>query len=265
MSLTELNAVGLPIPPWLTELGWTYRSPQEMRGYARPLADPFVQPLLVDALVGLNPGVTRRATTPWLSSARSAAPVIPPPTGSWPTAPSSACCRTGPACNSGPARQHRRSGWCWWFLRAILPRRYWSCPSPGNGGSADRRPSSVTPRRGGRTGSLRTARRSRSAGSPTPSASVLPGGGARLSLLMRRASICIPDPMADRRTRQPQMARKAQGGEATLNSELRSLFEDEDSGAQCLLGELWPERAEREWRQRPPQGSDIRPERSALT
>ena len=33
-----------------------------MRGYARPLADPFVQPLLVDALVRLNPGVVQSVT-----------------------------------------------------------------------------------------------------------------------------------------------------------------------------------------------------------
>lgn len=32
------------------------------------------------------------------------------------------------------------------------------------------------------------------------------------------------------------------GGEATLNGELRSLFEDDDREVQRLLGELWPER-----------------------
>lgn len=32
------------------------------------------------------------------------------------------------------------------------------------------------------------------------------------------------------------------GGEATLNSELRSLFEDDEAEVQRLLGELWPER-----------------------
>jgi len=57
MSFSELNSVELPIAQWLTELGWTYRSPEEMRPYSRPLADPFVQPILVDALVRLNPGV----------------------------------------------------------------------------------------------------------------------------------------------------------------------------------------------------------------
>jgi len=57
MSFSEVNSVELQIVEWLTELGWTYRPPDEMRAYARPLAEPFVQPLLVDALVRLNPGV----------------------------------------------------------------------------------------------------------------------------------------------------------------------------------------------------------------
>ena len=59
MSFSELNTVELQIVEWLTELGWTYRSPEEMRAYARPLADPFVQPLLVDALIRLNPEVVQ--------------------------------------------------------------------------------------------------------------------------------------------------------------------------------------------------------------
>ncbi|MHB8995212.1 MAG: type I restriction endonuclease subunit R [Armatimonadota bacterium] len=61
MSFSELNSVELPIAQWLTELGWEYRSPDVMRAYSRPLADPFVQPILVDALVRLNPGVIETA------------------------------------------------------------------------------------------------------------------------------------------------------------------------------------------------------------
>ncbi|MCE5216045.1 type I restriction endonuclease subunit R [bacterium] len=57
MSFSELNCVELQVVEWLVELGWTFRTPKEMRGYARPLADPFVEPILVDALLRLNLGV----------------------------------------------------------------------------------------------------------------------------------------------------------------------------------------------------------------
>ncbi len=57
MAFSELNTVELQIVEWLQELGWTYRSADEMKAFARPLADPLVQPLLVDALIRLNPGV----------------------------------------------------------------------------------------------------------------------------------------------------------------------------------------------------------------
>ena len=69
--MSELNYVELPVIRWLsgqgsansteTGLGWTYRDAAEMDSFDRPLEDPLVEKLLVEAIIRINPEVTTEA------------------------------------------------------------------------------------------------------------------------------------------------------------------------------------------------------------
>lgn len=69
--MTEAAYVEIPILRWLCGglgpgvsaggLGWTYRDEAAMAAFARPLEDPLVEPLLVDALRRINPAVRTEA------------------------------------------------------------------------------------------------------------------------------------------------------------------------------------------------------------
>lgn len=67
--MSELGYVELPILQWLSGqgvadphekgLGWTYRDEAEMAGFERPLEDPLVEKLLIEAIIRINPEVTK--------------------------------------------------------------------------------------------------------------------------------------------------------------------------------------------------------------
>jgi type I restriction enzyme, R subunit len=69
--VTEAGYVELPILQWLsgagsptpgdTGLGWTYRDEKAMAAFERPLQDPLVEPLLVAAIIQINPQVATTA------------------------------------------------------------------------------------------------------------------------------------------------------------------------------------------------------------
>ncbi len=69
--MTELGYVELPVIQWLSGngssvadnhgLGWTYRDEAEMAAFERPLTDPLVEKLLLEAIVRINPDVTTAA------------------------------------------------------------------------------------------------------------------------------------------------------------------------------------------------------------
>ncbi|WP_186027690.1 type I restriction endonuclease subunit R [Burkholderia gladioli] len=69
--MSELGYVELPILQWLsghgsatpgnTGLGWTYRDEAAMATFERPLEDPLVEKLLVEAILRINPHVTTPA------------------------------------------------------------------------------------------------------------------------------------------------------------------------------------------------------------
>lgn len=69
--MSEAGYVELPVLQWLSGhrsatvgdkgLGWTYRGEAEMAAFERPLEDPLVEKLLVDALLRINPQLTTPA------------------------------------------------------------------------------------------------------------------------------------------------------------------------------------------------------------
>ena len=66
--MTERGHVELPVIEWLSGqgseepgnkgLGWVYRDEAAMVAFERPLEDPLVEKLLIDAIIRINPGVT---------------------------------------------------------------------------------------------------------------------------------------------------------------------------------------------------------------
>lgn len=66
--MSEAGYVELPIIQWLsgqgsntpgdTGLGWTYRDEVAMEAFERPLEDPLVEKLLIEAIIKINPDVT---------------------------------------------------------------------------------------------------------------------------------------------------------------------------------------------------------------
>jgi type I restriction enzyme R subunit len=69
--MSEAGLVELPILQWLSGhgsatpgdkgLGWTYRGEADMASFGRPLEDPLVERLLVDAIIRINPHVSTPA------------------------------------------------------------------------------------------------------------------------------------------------------------------------------------------------------------
>src|SRR5687768_16184556 len=68
--MSEAAYVELPIIQWLSGrgsetndkgLGWIYRDDAAMAVFDRPLEDPLVEKLLVDAIIRINPEVTTEA------------------------------------------------------------------------------------------------------------------------------------------------------------------------------------------------------------
>lgn len=69
--MSELGYVEQPVIEWLsgegsskpgdTGLGWTYRNEEEMAAFERPLEDPIVEKLLIEALIRINPEVKTEA------------------------------------------------------------------------------------------------------------------------------------------------------------------------------------------------------------
>ena len=67
--MSEAGYVELPVIQWLSGhgsstpgdngLGWTYRGESEMSAFGRPLEDPLVEKLLIEAVLRINAHVTR--------------------------------------------------------------------------------------------------------------------------------------------------------------------------------------------------------------
>ena len=69
--MTERGYVELPVIRWLsgegtadpayTGLGWTYRDETEMEEFDRPIEDPLVEPILIEAIIRINQDVKTKA------------------------------------------------------------------------------------------------------------------------------------------------------------------------------------------------------------
>lgn len=59
--MTEFGYVEKPTLGWLSDIGWTYRSQEDMEGFGRTTTDPIVESLLVPAIIQINHAVKDEA------------------------------------------------------------------------------------------------------------------------------------------------------------------------------------------------------------
>lgn len=52
--LSEIRAVEAPVADWLSKMGWTLRSAEDLKVHRRALANPVIEPILVERIAALN-------------------------------------------------------------------------------------------------------------------------------------------------------------------------------------------------------------------
>lgn len=53
-KISELNGVERPVCEWLSKMGWTYISLEELQDYHRPFSNPIIEPILLDKIKQFN-------------------------------------------------------------------------------------------------------------------------------------------------------------------------------------------------------------------
>ena len=53
-NLSELNAVEKPVTEWLSKMGWTHKSKDELKDFERPLSSPIIEPILKEKIQAFN-------------------------------------------------------------------------------------------------------------------------------------------------------------------------------------------------------------------
>lgn len=53
-KLSELKSVEVPVTEWLTKMGWTYQSPDQLKEHTRPITNPIIEPILIKKIEEIN-------------------------------------------------------------------------------------------------------------------------------------------------------------------------------------------------------------------
>ena len=59
-NLSEAKSVEAKVTEWITKLGWTYRSTEDLKPYNRPLSNSIIEPILEEQVMALN-GISQQA------------------------------------------------------------------------------------------------------------------------------------------------------------------------------------------------------------
>ena len=76
--LSEAKSVETKVTEWLTKLGWTYRSAEDLKLYNRPLSNSVIEPILeeqVEALNGISQQAAKVAVNTLLNNLRNPIPI----------------------------------------------------------------------------------------------------------------------------------------------------------------------------------------------
>lgn len=61
-QLSELNSVEKPVAEWLSKMGWTFKSREELKEYNRPFSNPIILKILIEKVAEINSISTDVAT-----------------------------------------------------------------------------------------------------------------------------------------------------------------------------------------------------------
>lgn len=78
-KLSELKGVEKPVTEWLSKMGWTFKSHDDLKTYSRPFSNPVLEPLLIEKTAQINnitPAVARLAVEQLLQNLNNPIPIL---------------------------------------------------------------------------------------------------------------------------------------------------------------------------------------------
>lgn len=78
-KLSELKGVEKPVTEWLSKMGWTFKSNDDLKAYCRPFSNPVLEPLLIEKTAQINnitPAVARLAVEQLLQNLNNPIPIL---------------------------------------------------------------------------------------------------------------------------------------------------------------------------------------------
>lgn len=78
-KLSELKGVEKPVSEWLSKMGWTFKSNDDLKAYSRPFSNPVLEPLLIEKTAQINnitPAVARLAVEQLLQNLNNPIPIL---------------------------------------------------------------------------------------------------------------------------------------------------------------------------------------------
>lgn len=78
-KLSELKGVEKPVTEWLSKMGWTFKSNDDLKEYSRPFSNPVLEPLLIEKTAQINnitPAVARLAVEQLLQNLNNPIPIL---------------------------------------------------------------------------------------------------------------------------------------------------------------------------------------------
>ena len=52
--ISELHGVEQPVRIWLSQMGWQFRSTQDLKGYNRPFSNPLIDAIFLEKVQEIN-------------------------------------------------------------------------------------------------------------------------------------------------------------------------------------------------------------------
>lgn len=78
-KLSELKGVEKTVTEWLSKMGWTFKSNDDLKAYSRPFSNPVLEPLLIEKTAQINnitPAVARLAVEQLLQNLNNPIPIL---------------------------------------------------------------------------------------------------------------------------------------------------------------------------------------------
>jgi type I restriction enzyme R subunit len=78
-KLSELKGVEKPVTEWLSKMGWTFKSNDDLKAYNRPFSNPVLEPILIEKTAQINnitPAVARLAAEQLLQNLNNPIPIL---------------------------------------------------------------------------------------------------------------------------------------------------------------------------------------------